>query len=209
MSRARKGEWSSAEVADIVGRHIELSVREMYLPLTDWLLCSYGTSDGPTVEALSRKHRDELHEKAVEVMVETFAGAPDTLATSLIDAEPWLLARLCYGLERIREPDEELPVPKWRVFADTIEEAARSNPAVILPQLAYFLTNGSSVFRSGDFEFSAALDHNKLNLLFSNPVEILSLFARGPEIKVGDSKTQARLDALRAAALAQKPADGT
>lgn len=202
IRRAERAEWSAAEAFNIVDKHVQLAVRDHNLRLADWLLYWFGTLDGKRIaELLSTQHRRELRDKFVEAFLKSFGDHPDALASALDGAEPWLLHRLCYGVQPSRKAANDIPFTDWPKLSKTLVAAAQSHPREILPQLTYFLTRISEEERSGNFALEATIDRDAMNRLFPNQ-DILSPFARYPGLKSSHPDTQARLIALRAAAQA-------
>lgn len=195
-AEAESSSWPADNLFAIIDEHIQMSVRSHDLQLAHCLLYWFGTPTSNNVaELLSSQHRRKLRRTFAKAFVETFGDDPNALAKALKDAEPWLLYRLCYGSEQLREHAAKQKFAKWPKLAKTLEAAARLHPREILPQIARFLTRTSHL---GNL-LETTVDHDAVNRLFPD-ADILSLYAQFPEVEAFDSETHARLFALRAEA---------
>jgi hypothetical protein len=61
-------------------------------------------------------------------------------------SDPWVLSRLIWPLDDLREgrKGQKPEFEEWASMANTILDATRRNPQVMLPQLAGVVTDGSS-----------------------------------------------------------------
>lgn len=203
FERSKGTGWPRAEAFKVVDAHLRASVQREDLRLVGWLVARFAAHDSPRVaKILSPNHREALYRNAVRSLLDKFSDCPLALARALIEVEPWLLHRLCYGFEKSRYAANEVPFIEWPDFAKALVSAARACAEPMLPQLAPFLTQ--CALEQG-LRYKATVDHDAISRLFPDN-NILSLFAQHPEITSAHPETQARIVALQTAVEAPEPA---
>jgi hypothetical protein len=106
--------------------------------------------DEPTVSALKAKFRKTLYE--------SYVRDADKLARALTGCPPYLLMRLSWGLDRLRDKAfDGVPFAGWAEFARTMLESARRAPAIMLPQVASFVVRRVAMSdRTDELKFDRA-----------------------------------------------------
>jgi len=126
-----------------------------------------------SVPDLLGKGRPEAKSYLRQLLVSTYSGHPETLAQSLRGARPQTLLWLCWGIDRVRSRDlSGLPFDGWNKFSGILLDAARTNPKVMLPQLAVLVTRGTSEREGNRYDFEEDLTTR----LFGDTALILRLF---------------------------------
>jgi hypothetical protein len=170
LGRRRLGQLPSEELLSAVQIAITYAVSRN-LMLTDQIEHWFVTGSS---EVLAKEHAPRLKQLLRETLAHIYGGDPRNLAARLDNCPPYLLWRLVWGLDRVREMNfEGDPFQGWHEFANTIAESGTLAPDIMLPQIA------TLVVRSGDrsdgtrlHEYDRALaerlfGHGRIMALFS------------------------------------------
>lgn len=139
-----------------------------------------------------------------ELLLSTYGGKPDGLASALEGTDPRILTWLCWGLDRLRAKDEEgLPFTDWETFAKTLIEAARTQPKIMLPQLACLVVNEHQAppWENG---LPVEFDTKITNQLFGNIYDFLTLF-QGQDLADWEGNSRVKTLILEAQEVASRP----
>jgi hypothetical protein len=131
---------------------------------------------GGATSPLGRSARDYFRDTFRRV----YAGEPTLLADALTGSSNWVLAWATWGLDRIKDNDlEGLPFENWDPIAETILDAARINPRVMLPQLAGLVVRASQSVRADGVRYRYAFDRKVAERLFHDADRMLEVFRSG------------------------------
>jgi hypothetical protein len=206
LNRARKGRWPSGALLGVLCKHVRGAVPGN-LALVEVLLYWFGTSESTAADLLNPDERIAFRREFNQCFVQTFLAKPRALADALSTGPDFLLARLCWGIERVRRPDGSLPFDDWEHFAPTVVEAAEMAPTTVLPQLSYLVTARSEVMRDDGMDAAYRYDSVATRRLFGER-DVLSLFVGDVEVRSTLPDTTGRMLALRASA-AERTAHGS
>ncbi|MFA6446693.1 MAG: hypothetical protein WCW31_00355 [Patescibacteria group bacterium] len=160
-------------------------------------------SDGDPI--FSVEHVKEAKVYLRELLLSTYGGKPERLASALEGTDPRTLIWLCWGIDRLRAKDEEgLPFNDWKLFAQTLMEAVRLQPKIMLPQLACLVVNEyqmPSRKKGLHSEFNAKLT----NQLFGNIYDLLTLF-QGQDLADWEGDSRVKTLILEAQKIVSRPA---
>ena len=178
LERHRMGEFPEARLLDAVLRCYEFVVSKnltVAAELEHWLVVPSGDTPqllvGPSVDQAKKRLRD--------LVVEKYVGNPEPLALQFGDAQPYVLLWLCWGIDRVRAGDlDSPPFDEWPSFAKTLLQAAETNAAAMLPQIAAIVTRENREFRGPrTWEFLG----DRCRTLFGDVSVVLGHFVNPPE----------------------------
>jgi hypothetical protein len=137
-------------VSDQVSKEV-LSALDLVIPSHLGLAAEiehyFVVADKQNYNLLNPEDRTRLVRYLRARLSEACKGKPDVLLQGLHGvSDPWVLSRLIWPLDDLREgrKGQKPEFEEWASMANTILDATRRNPQVMLPQLAGVVTDGSS-----------------------------------------------------------------
>ncbi len=169
-----RGNWDRKLALDTVRRAIEAAIPynlELTSDLEYWFLV--GSKRGTNPFGFELEQEAEVRTISLSQFVATYSNEPQLLARQLEGSNHWTLQYLCWGARRVEEEQKTgIPFDGWQEFRNTILEAARQNPLIMLPQLASFVVRHGRSADMGNLKFSP----DSARELFDSEVAVLDLF---------------------------------
>jgi hypothetical protein len=133
------------------------------LALADELLHYFGTRETDVSPLLSDEAIGALRRRFEEGLARL---SEPSIVKSLRGAEPYVLVRCCWSLDRRRRDDYDgLPFTGWAEFSDKLLNAFEIEPDIMLPQILPFLTSRDDSAREPVFDEELArrlFDYDRL-----------------------------------------------
>jgi len=163
-------------------------------------LIHYFADAGDGVPSILSAHQSEqLQVDFVTRFRDEYSGNPLSLASALRGTRAGMLSTCLNGIGRTPSSKfTKQPFDHWDALASTIIDAAEAHPEILLPQVAYLITQQGG--RDHDHDLIYELDHETLEGLFP-AARVLELYAKHSLDTPMDTETQHRFDAARRDAL--------
>ncbi len=191
LTCAKQADWDGAEAAVLVKEYIASAIGHN-LAVVEALVQYYGSSDSAVRDLMDEPQRHDVRQYLVRSFVDRYAGHSSELVAVLAPGPEFLLARICFGIDRIRADDFSIPFDDWPSVRAAVLEALEQRPEVMLPQVAFMVTHSTDIDRDNRFSFHADAAGRLLDV-----DAIKRALGRCPNVVTQESETQRRIAAMR------------